>query len=192
MQATQEQAMLKDVEVTARKDWSESAADVTCKDLKTGAVETYKLWRQDYKTKEFRPVDRIVEVGAKLKLEYVLKRGGKKADGTGFYPDYWSISEASPLTGNATPQDARAVFGSEAKTSEAPQKPNPGFNKADFSMAAHNACKYTAIQEQGFIVSMGHESYLESGYAKRIKQQAADWMSLILDLAKNGPDPFAE
>lgn len=172
------------IEVLKKYENAKGPHAVVCTDLDDGQEVKLKYWptlKQGPKTVD-NPACKMV-VGGKYEV------GLYYVDGRAGYDPEWLIKKCEPL---ADASDARVVFDSPRSDPESPQKPNPGFNKADFSMAAHNACKYTAIQEQGFIVSMGHEAYLESGYAKRIKQQAADWMSLILDLAKNGPDPFAD
>ena len=173
------------IEVLKKYENAKGPHAVVCTDLDDGQEVKLRYWptlKQGPKTVD-NPACKMV-VGGKYEV------GLYYVDGRAGYDPEWLIKKCEPLAGA---QDAREVFDSPRSDPgpESPQKPNPGFNKADFSMAAHNAYKYAAIMEQGFIVSMGHEAYLESGYMARLKTHANDIAAGIMELAKNGPDPFA-
>ena len=184
-------AEMTNVIVTARKDWSEKQSTVTCKDIATGAVKEYTLWRLKYKTNEPKFADYLCVVGAKLKLglKYVNE---KPKPGGGTYPAQWCIEDAEPLLHQDFPTDPVEAPRSHA---QAVQYETPAVSPEVFKdrlIRAQNAWRHAALLEASMIVSMEHEAWEKSGGVNRVKMLAYDVYNGILELAKNDGNHFGK
>ena len=179
------------VVVTARKDWSEKQSTVTCKDIATGAVKEYTLWRLKYKTTEPKPADSLCVVGAKLKLglKYVNE---KPKPGGGTYPAQWCIEDAEPLLHQDFPTDPVEAPRSPAQAVQPPNRTELALTDKDRLILAQNAYRHAALLEASMIISMGHEAYEKDGGVNRVKMLAYDVYNGILELAKNDGNHFGK
>ena len=180
------------VEVLKVEVKGENFAKAQLRCLDTGETSWHGFYRKRYKPKAGEDprtdAEILVVPHAKLWISYLYQDGRAKNDGSGeSWPGDYNIKDVSKADvkteSPATADDAREVFGNEAKTSEAPQRsaPTSDLTDRDKSIIAQVAWKCAAQLGAVHYNAVGEKDFDINVVGKWAREIAADIQSMSKD-----------